>query len=453
MKKFLVVALVMAAVCFSTAAYAIDVTINGEVDLRTRLLENTTNPSGQSVQPNSHRDDDNNAYQQSRFLVEVNVKGDGVKGKLALWNDHDTWMDRGQVDASSSNRGLFGTIATAVIREAWIDFMVPGTPIGVKVGRTLGQIGQGWFLRSNTGGMDLYNVYANIGKVATIALQDVVMAEGFAQGATSAQQFAATTKTRDDVDLYSLIATIKPADAVTVGLDVSYLKDNNGVILTRPGVGGGAWLWNVGLNWNVKAGPATIKGEIDVQNGHSQNNTTGGREFDGYQGILQASIPIGIVTINVGAALGSGNAVGNNDNTHQVVTMLDSGQHYTLIYEYFLKGASGAVNNGFANTTALFGGVMVRPIKSLEIGFDTYWLQATERVALTGGNRTSNDLGIETDVKLNWYIYPNLTWGWQFAWFATGAAYRQAPAPLANNSGGGAMSDAYAIQGILSLKF
>jgi hypothetical protein len=444
MKKFLVVALVLAALCIGSAAYALDVTVNGEAAVRSRWFQNmATNASpaaGTSIQPNHTASDANTGITQSRFLLEINVKADNnIKGKLALWNDFDTWLGRGKVANDSNagtNKGLSGNTSSVFIREAWIDFMVPGIPVGVKGGRMLGRLGEGWFLRSEYGGHEGWILYVPIGK-STIAFQEVLLNEG-------------TTSNGDDSDLYSLVATIKPTDAVTIGFNASYMRDNRtagnllGVNATAQGRGE---LYNIGLNWNAKVGAATIKGEVDVQQGRVQTTAANeGVSLDGYQGILQASIPAGPVTINVGGAYGTGSDINNTGRKSQVITMLDSGQHYTLIYEYQLRTAAGAVNTGFANTTALNAGAMVAVAKSLDLGVDIWWFKANEWVALNGAgaNAQSKDIGLETDLKVNWKISPNLTWGWQAAYFVTGNAYKNVR---------GVADNPYAIQGVLSLKF
>jgi len=505
MKKFLVVMAVVAAVCMTTAAYALDVTLSGEVGVRERLFFNnigTTNSltgvtqnsatyTGNQAIANSHADRTNDAYTQTHFLLEVNIKADNnIKGKLALFNDWDDWggSGRGAVDqlrgygnsSDGSANSNVGNVpansqynqangSSAFIREAWIDFMVPGTPVGLKAGRMLGQLGQGWFLRSQYGGQDAWLLYANLGQ-NTIAFQDVKVSEGQTSQGTAAVKVLDTTRSYDDVDLYSFIATLKPSDNATISFDVSYLNDRNGVVLVSPmganGSGqfsaGDGYLWNIGMSYNVKAGPATIKGEFDVQSGHVQTFgalavQNGGVDYGGYQGILMASVPVGIVTFNFNGAYGSGRRPGSSNHS-EFIPMLDITQHYTYIYEYRNKTAAGSTYLGFSNTTALSAGVMVQATKSIAVGFDTWWLQATEyptannaqgyaqSAALNSPNSNANskDLGVETDVKVNWQISPNLSWNWQFCWFATGPAYRTAA---------GFMDDIYAIQGVLMLKF
>jgi hypothetical protein len=523
MKKylFLVVVACVAAVCWTTAAYAIDVTLSGEAAVRSRWFINTqgapssaSNPTGSSATAtgnvnqdgsassfaNGHADRTIDAYTQTHFLLEVNIKADNnIKGKLALFNDWDDWggSGRGAIDqlrgygnsSDGSSNSNVGNVpansqynqangSSAFIREAWIDFMVPGTPVGLKTGRMLGQLGQGWFERSQYGGQDAWLLYVNLGP-NTIAFQDVKMNEGATNQGTATVKILDTSRSFDDVDLYSIIGTFKPSDSATVSVDLSYLNDRMGMLLLNPngqstlatGVvtpsgqisTGTGDLWNLGLSYNVKAGPATIKGEFDFQNGHVQNfgSTNGGVDYNGYQGIVMASVPVGMVTFNFNGAYGSGTRPGSSNNG-QFMPLLDITQHYTYIYEYRLKTAAGSTYLGFANTTALSAGLMVQASKSIAVGFDTWWLQASEyptaynqtsktfvSATLNGVSAKANskDLGVETDVKINWQISPNLSWNWQLCWWSIGNAYKN------NYANGGFEDDIYTAQGVLMLKF
>jgi hypothetical protein len=452
MKKFLVVAFVLAAVCISTAAYAIDVTVNGEADVRSRLFMNIDD----GATANSHTQSGNAAYTQTRYDVSINIKGEGFRGRLHVWNDHDDWggsntggasatgtagtqgNGRSAVDNGNNNRGTQGTVSTVLIREAFVEFTVPGTPVTLLAGRYLSQLGNGWFLRSMYGGQEGWLLTVPIGKVAEVAFENVKVSEG------------SETKQRDDIDLYIFKAAVKPSDKFTIGTNVSYLKDNIGRILALPAAQGGGNLWNLGLYWNGSLGIVRLKGQIDVQSGYVQTTAaTRSIDYDGFQGILQIEVPVSIVTLRAGAAYGSGNRPGSSNNSG-VIVMLDSPRHYTYIYEYRAKGAGqiyGGKQSGLNNTMFITGGVQVEAGKSLSVGFDTYLLQAAEWAPTTAGyngRNTSKDMGVETDFNLTWKIAPNVQWTWVAAWLATGNGYRTA---------GGWTSDMYAIEGVLSLKF
>jgi len=432
MKKLLVVAVVLAIACFSSMAFAADVTINGYVDVRSRNFQNF------DLNKNSNTDTASRQTTETAFRIDVNVKAsDTIKAKLSLWNDHDQWNGKVYPDGTKNIDGT--STSTAFIREAWIDFMIPDTPVGIKAGHQVMMLANGWFFRSNYGGSDAWIVYSKMGN-ATFALQDVKVREG-----------ANVNSSVDDVDLYTAMGTMKMGD-LTLGADLSMLRDNNGTVLVGPAAGqnGEGKLYNLGLNVNGKVGPATLKAEVDLQNGKAKGSGTDVK-YSGNQIVVQASMPMGKLTLNATAARGSGDKTPvTTDKREGIVNLMDIGQHYTLIYEYRVRGAAGTTNSGFRNTTALNVGAMFQATKTVAVGADLWYLQATEKTNInpiaagTNGGANSSDLGTELDVKVNWQIAPGLSWNWQIAYFAPGAAYQNAA---------GTKDAAYGAQGILSLTF
>jgi hypothetical protein len=454
MKKLLVVAVVLAIACIGTMAFAADVTVNGYIDARSRLFNNydLNNKSNAADTASQQRT-------ETGYRIDVNVKAsDTIKAKLSLSNDHDTWngpgapvSQNGQMPGGAPD-GLNNKTAIPVyLREAWIDFMIPDTPVGLKAGRQLLQIGNGWFVRQNYFGAEAWVAYT---KVAgnTIALSDVKIYEG-------------ATNVNDDIDLYTA-QFIMP---MGLGINVSALRDDKNVLLPIAGYSAGSTagngnatlgangenqkgrLYNLGLNWDGKVGSATIKAEGDIQSGKVENATTS-TTYSGNQVVVQGSMPMGALTLNATVARGSGNKA---DDTKQgrFVNIMDIAQHYTLIYEYKLAGATGATGTGFANTTALSVGAMYQVAKSVSLGADLWFLQATEQTnvqaavnpaATQNPGDKSHDLGTELDVKANWAIGPGLNWNWQVGYFKPGAAYNGADYKA---------DPAYGVQGILSLAF
>jgi hypothetical protein len=416
MKKFLVVAVVLAVACLSSVAFAADITLSGELAVRSRMFENL------DLNKNIG---DHQTYTQTRMLLEANVKAsDTIKGKMALWNDFDTWDTN---DVSNKNQKGY-SLATAAIREGWIDFMVPDMPVGVKAGHMLTSLNNGWFFRSLYSGSDAWLVYMPMGK-NLIAFQNTKVKEGV------------LTTNADDVDCYSLVGVMTLSDAMKVGADLTMLRDNFGAaLLTNTGSGR---LYNLGLNFIGKVGPANLKAEVDIQSGTAKN-TAGDRKYKGNQFVVMGTVPMDALTLNATLARGTGNKVGATTKQDVMVTLLDkAGPKYTLIYDYLLKTAAGLTAQGFANTTAIEVGAMIKVAKSVEVGADLWYLRATEKVALNGGS-PSTDLGTELDVKANWALAQNLSWNWTIGYFTPGKAYETAA---------GVKDAAYAFNGILSLKF
>ena len=55
-----------------------------------------------------------------------------------------------------------GNASFVDLREAWIGFRVPETPVGIKGGHMLLQLGNGWFFRDMKYGSDAWVVYTDI---------------------------------------------------------------------------------------------------------------------------------------------------------------------------------------------------------------------------------------------------------------------------------------------------
>jgi hypothetical protein len=453
MKKFVVLLVVVAISCFSAAAYAADIAVSGSIDIRSRDFENT----GAVTKETANADRDT----QERVRLTVDAKAGDVKGRITIENDWDTWgrletpMANGAQKTTGVNEGGF-----LDLREAWINFNIPGIPVNVNAGHQLLQLGNGWFLRNMKYGDDAW-VVANVTGANTVAFVDIKVSEGEIGAA-------------DDVDGYALLDVFKLSDTMTVGADLTQVKDRKAALDTAPFLLGraapGAFkkitLDNLGLNFNGVLGPLNLKAEIDYQFGKAEA-VAGGTDskFKGNQIVIQGNIPVDPVTINFTVARGTGDKEGDTD-TKQLVSILDADQHYTFLYEYKVKTAAlnvpsiaagtDELHTGFANTTALNVGGKVAVAKSLTVGADLWYLTATEAVALNGALAapgvfsTSKKLGYEVDLALNWQLADALSWNWEFGYFKPGAAYDVPTAVAGVNESADKVLGA---QGVLSFKF
>ncbi len=426
MKKFLVVLVVLTMVCLSSMAFAAaEVGIGGSIQVRSRNFEalgfDKDNAAGSQVDT------------QERVELDVNVKaGDDVKGKIALWNDFDDW---GRLEQVQGNNG-FGNSTAATgghfgFREAWLNFNLPGIPVNVTAGHQLLALGQGWFFRSKHFGSDAW-VVANVTGNNTLAFVDVKVAEGNVGFA------------HDDADAYVLLDVYKINDNNTVGIDITDVNAREAL------TAGHLELQNISLNYTGKLGPVGLKAQADVQMGKVESfGAEPESKFKGYEIVVQGNVPLDPITINFTLAYGSGNKVGETD-TKGMVNFLDIDPHYTFLYEYKTITAAGAAHTGFSNTTAIGLGVSGDVSKSVKIGLDGWYLQATEKdgtplAFATGGAETSSDVGTELDLTVNWKLYDNLTWNWTAGWFKPGDALK--------TSSTAKTDDVLGIQGILALNF
>jgi hypothetical protein len=437
MKKIVMLVAVAAMMSFSTPVFAVhmepgtgkvmgnmaDITVGGSMYLRSRdfqdldLIKN--NGAGSTVDT------------QERVRLDVNVKAGDVQGKVTIENDWDDWgrFESPQGNAATAPGWTGATKANGVldVREAWMLFPIPSTPIMVKGGHMLLQLGQGWWFRSMKYGSDAWVAFTTIDPVH-VGVVDVKVSEG-------------AVSQSDDIDAYVLFATVQASDTMKLGADVTYANDRrNGLGFGTPGATnptGETQAYNIGLNLDGKAGPVGLKAEADVQTGKAKGNDA---KFKGSQVVVQGNVGMDPVTINFTAAYGSGKKATDKDYKN-IVTFLDADPHYTFLYEYKVAGPCGA-HTGFCNTTAISAGAKFAATDSLSLGADVWFLQASEKVAdvtSTVPGATTSELGTEVDLKINWKLADNLSWDWSLGYLDPGKGLGKDPATGA--------------QGILSMKF
>jgi hypothetical protein len=410
MKKFVVLLVVVALTCISSMAFAAtEMAVTGGIDIRGKNISN--------LDMNSDAvDTAGGAITQERVRLNIDAKVGDTKGKISIENDFDTW---GRFEAYQANGATF-----LRLREAWINFNLPGAPVNVGVGHQLLQLGQGWFFRSMKYGSDAW-VLANVTGNNTAAFVNVKFAEN--TGALS-----------DDTDAYVILDMIKLSDTATVGIDVTDLKVRGGATKVD--------LQNIGLNYTGKVGPVALKAELDLQMGKVIDDSvtpSADSKFKGNQLVVEGKVPMDAVTVNFTVARGSGtDTTSTSTDITEIQTALDADRHYTFLYEYLLAGPGG-LHTGFANTTALNVGATFAASKSLKVSADLWILNSTEDVQdkSTGAaaNATSTSLGNELDVQANWQVAENLTWTWTLGYFMPGAG-------MGNDTATG-------IQQLLSYKF
>jgi predicted porin len=403
MKKFLAILVVLALTVFASVAMA-EVTVGGAIDTRGRYLDNV------DADLDTANDDarDSN-FTQTRVRIDVNAKNadNTARGKVQIENDWDTWgrlerpMGASNAISSTATPPAASDAGRLRLREAWVDFNLPGLPGHLKGGHQLLQLGHGWFFRDMKFGSDAW-LLGFPGK-NTLAFVNVKVSEG-------------TPRFSDDVDAYVILDVYKINDANTVGIDVTNVHNRTG------GSDNGSDLYNVGLNYTGKLGPVNLKAEADFQFGTDKTGAAD-VDFEGKQVVVQASIPMDALTINATVAWGSGDDPTTADANEGIVTILDADPHYAFLYEYFVNTAVGRINSGFENTLALGLGASFAATKTLTVGADVWAFQANEDVALNGGTPDSN-LGMEIDGKINWKITENLNFAWNLGYFMPGDAYK-----------------------------
>ena len=234
MKKFYVLLVVIAMVFVSSIALAMDVTVGGSVQIRSRNF----------IDMSFNKDDGskNQVDTQERVIMDISAKSDNVKGKISLWNDFEDW---GRLETNQGN-GFGSSTSTAVVsgatsttqtaaghfgfKEAWLSFNLPDIPINVTAGHQYLQLGNGWFLQNKHFGSDAW-VVANVTGPNTLAFVNIKVNEGNAAIAS------------DDADAYALLDVFKINENMSVGFDFADVR-------VRPTTE----LQNFSLNFNGKFG-------------------------------------------------------------------------------------------------------------------------------------------------------------------------------------------------------
>ncbi|MBF0487159.1 MAG: hypothetical protein HQK98_03275 [Nitrospirae bacterium] len=490
MKKLAVIVMVMVfALSFALAAYAADapsdtavvaqgdtkITIGGEIRFRGEYTHDrynqvsdgtqyTTatyiNPFGVVVYSNKGpltANNDHQAYYDGRVKINLDAKvSDSVEGYIELESGNgtnsDTWtwgnVGNSTYGGVATGTGAMGTYASGnsqvggmFIRQAWIKYEQP--MYGVKVGHQLLILGNGLFFDHTRYGDDAIVVFVNPVKNFTIAALTAKFREGVAATSALAAQNPASgpngTGQANDSDAYVLLASYKGSNFNVSG-DITAVNDQaiyqNTPIAGGPTFTDSAQVWNFGLRGDGTFGPATIRGDLELQAGKYTSNqpfTSSGR-FRGWAGLAGLDYKVGPAKLTLETAYGSGKA-GNDTSTDTptFITSLGNDQHYTYVYEYRVKSASGVVSSGLANTLYIKGGGSVDITKQLSAETYLYWLQAAKAVALNDAAgfvngvpytpNYSRNLGWELDAKVTYALSKNLKYWVEGGYFWTGSAY------------------------------
>jgi len=198
-----------------------------------------------------------------------------------------------------------------------------------------------------------------------------------------------------------------------------------------------------------------VRADVEIQTGKAKesyqdptNANYDDRKFKGYAFLVGADVKLGDVTITAEGAYGSGDECdyskpNGNDEINRCdsgsdyegfVTSLSSGQHYTYLYDQKVATAASGVhgkltNTGLNNTWYLKVGASTRVNPDLKVSGAVYYLRASEDTNIGGaqdnnGNlKTSKDLGVEVDGKLEYQIDKNLVYYVEAGYLWAGDAY------------------------------
>jgi len=400
LKKFLAIILgAIFVLSFAASAFAIhaeipsetqavvakggtQITIDGELRSRGWYEKNVAGAQGDPVSTKS------GAWYDQRIRLAVDAKvTPNVEGYVQLESGSGNTSDL--VTWGNFNQKL-GPMS---ILQAWILYTGQGLfgfPAGLKIGHMPLALGERQFFDHTKFGDDAIVFFMDPTKELHVGLLAIKFVEGVKMD------------NQDDLDGYVGLAVYKWDPKNSVGLNFTYLKSN----------ASGMKESDLGLHAAGNISGFTYKAEADFQFGDKAEGT----KAKGYGLMAGVGFMVDPVGIRASAAYGSGDSDGTGEK--QFDTFLGNDQHYTLVYEYRVTSAAGAVNTGLSNTTYFNLGVDFAPTKDLKASLDGYYLRASK----TMGDQSKN-VGWEADAKVVYNVAKNLTYQVDAGYFKTGGFY------------------------------
>lgn len=295
------------------------------------------------------------------------------------------------------------------IRQAYIAHQF-GTIGGIKAGHMLLGLGNRLFFDHTNYGDDALLGYIAVGP-GELSLIDIKLAE----------RDNATLDQNDDYEAY-VVALEMPVGPANVSADVTYLRDRD-----KDTYDEGTHLVNIGIRADADLKVVKVKGDVEFQTGTAKEDAAGNNvKHQAMAALLGVEANVGPATIRGGAAYGTGSDIDDDvDESRAFKTFLTDNQYSTFIYDYSVKGASGAKNVGLTNTTYVNVGASVKPIADLKISADAYYLIASKKV-LNGAGDETNKLGFEVDGKVEYQVASNLVYFMEAGILVAGDAYDSA---------------------------
>lgn len=433
--------------------------VGGSIDVRGRWRENNND-----LNKDEYGD---TAFWEEKVNLWVDAKiTEGLKGYVELQSDgpdgFTTWGDARPTSTAAPNSLLnenrsYGAME---IRYAYIDFMIPKTPVGIKIGHFPVALGHSIWADTFYWGSDGLLIYSS-------PIKELMIGFGTLKGYETA-----SNTNRTDADLYVLMANYTFIPKNSAGLNISYILRSGaaGMGKTLPNAywsalsaDGAAFneinnmrFWNImltadgsldfGLNYKFEIDKQF--GKLDAQGYDDIRDVAGGLKGRGYAFLIGASYSIleiaevrlntaygsGDKCANWGAAPATGDACSSTGNKFEGYLSFNN-YGYTMVYEDIvgqkksrgIKDSDGAYTSGLGNTD--FGlyntmylnvGAGVTPLKDMSISLDLYYLRALKEFYY--GQKKS--IGWEGDLTFSYNIYKNLKWTFMTGIFLPGNHYK-----------------------------
>lgn len=246
------------------------------------------------------------AYVEQRFRLRLASGDENVKAVIFFEQDLN-WGDSNYTTGRNVGGALGADSINLELKNAYVWFKVPNTPVDVTVGLQ-GQSDSygGAFLF----GADMAGIFVNA-KVNPVTLRF-----GWAKW------FEQTTAKADDATFYLTEVKFSPAKDIKVGGNLYYIQDDRAKTAGTPSK---TRIWMPGFDVSLAAGPATVSGWGFYQSGKQEFLTAGTPDYDikGFALELRGDINAG-----PGKAFVMGTYVSGGDNTLAEFKSVKMGNDY-----------------------------------------------------------------------------------------------------------------------------
>jgi hypothetical protein len=401
------------------SAGATQITLGGE--LRTRGWYRKNLSAGLPVDTGSY------SWYDQRVRLSVDAKiTPNVQGFIQVessGSNFDNTNDKYIWGTSGGNSGFSNAHPKSDLQflQAWILYTgqgLLGVPAGVKIGHMPLKLAYGQFFDHTQMGDDALVLFADPTKQMHVGLLTIKLAEGL------------TTDQTDDLDAYVGLMTYKFSDAITAGINYTYLN-NSDLGMSQQ---------NLGVHANGKIAGFGYKAAVDFQFGDVLEDVPGvdSLSFGGWAASLYADYNIDAVTLRGSFIYGSGDDDADSNDIDEFTPYVGNVQNYSFIYEYQARTTAfnktgvlnpGAPSNGHAagvaNTMYANLGVDWKATKDVTLSLDGYYFWASETGAWEDavGNDVSDSAGWEIDAKIRYQIARNLFYQVDAGYFDAGDFY------------------------------
>lgn len=441
----------------------VQIRLGGEIRTRGWLESNISNSTGTARAATGYPYDLESgtfSWYDQRYRLLLDVKsGDNLSGRLMLESGNSATSDVHVWGSDVSTVGGAKNSTLDRVLEGWIAYTgsgLLGMPAGIKIGHMPTVIGVGTFYDHRRFGDDAILLYLEPMKGTEINLLMAKISEGvIATTSTTTIEVAgdgigddngvcdpslpeacvtisststsvSTTDNTDDTDLYSLMFNHSVDKDTKVGLNYSYMNNSDlGMKFQNLGVDVKGMVADAGIGYRASA---------DLQFGKLLDTDTAELKAKGYAFTAGLDYKLDPVTLRASLAYGSGDSDPTDDKVKTFQTAVSNVINYTVVYEYRVATACGAIGTGICNTTYLNLGVDASPIKDMKLALDYYLLRASKKLSDTDdtlGNK--KDIGSEVDFKLTYKLAKNLTYFINSGVLFAGDFYKNAPSGPASD--------------------